>query len=144
MSPSHSAETDEAKLGELIRSATMARSLAYVPYSHFDAGAAVRADDGSIHSGSVVENISLGLAMCAERVALFATIAAGQRPTELLLIAPATDGGLTMPCGACCQVALELGGPNLVVRSVDPEDSTMVTTETIGALLPRGPHRSSD
>ncbi len=52
-------------------------------------------------TGVIVENVSLGLAMCAERVALFATIAAGARPVALALVAPTTGPSLTWPCGAC-------------------------------------------
>lgn len=120
--------------------AAEARRHAYVPYTGFDAGAAVLATDGSVHAGAVVENISLGLAMCAERVALFACAAAGARPSVLVLDAPSTDGGLTTPCGACLQVALELGGPDVTVIAVgDTEELEAPVHE----LLPRGPHRAN-
>ncbi len=97
---------------ELIDDARRARERSYVPYSGFRMGASVRTEDGSVLPGAVVENVSLGLAMCAERVALFGSISAGDaRPIGLALVAPRTDGRLTYPCGACLQVALELGGP---------------------------------
>ena len=60
---------------DLIAAAAEARSRAHVPYSHFAMGAAVVTDRGEVRVGTVVENVSLGLAMCAERVALFATVA---------------------------------------------------------------------
>lgn len=124
---------------ELLREAQDAREVAYAPYSKFDSGAAVRTDTGEVVTGAIIENISLGLAMCAERVALFGCIANGQRPTHLALRAPQTDGGLTMPCGACLQVALELGGPDLVVAAEGENGERMVAT--VGELLPHGPHR---
>ena len=126
---------------ELLDAARDARLNAYAPYSDFRMGAAVRADDGSVVPGAVVENISLGLAMCAERVALFATVAGGARPTALSLVAPRTDGQLTWPCGACVQVALELGGPELAVMVSDPDGAS--DSSTVARLLPNGPHRRS-
>lgn len=125
---------------DLRAAATTVRSNAYVPYTKFDAGAAVLDREGNVHTGAVVENISLGLAMCAERVALFSCASAGSRPVALVLAAPDTDGGLTVPCGACLQVALELGGPDVEVTtfSEDGDYSAKVID-----LLPKGPHRSN-
>lgn len=131
------------QVADLSAAAVAARERAYAPYSKFDAGAAVRTVSGEIITGAVVENISLGLAMCAERVALFATAAAGERPAELLLAAPSTGDELTMPCGACCQVALELGGPDLVVYSVAAKDPGDVVMARLGDLLPRGPYNGT-
>ena len=105
-------------------------------------GAAVRTSDGSIRPGAVVENVSLGLAMCAERIALFASITADDaRPTAVALVAPRTDGVLTYPCGACLQVALELGGPEMIVFAGDA-DGDVVESATVGELLPKGPKKS--
>ena len=91
--------------------------------------------------GAVVENVSLGLAMCAERVALFAGVALGHgKPSALALVALRTDGALTYPCGACLQVALELGGPDLVVLAA-AADSTTFECRTVGELLPHAPRK---
>jgi cytidine deaminase len=69
-------------------------------------GAAVLCEDGEIVTGCNVENASYGLSMCAERVALFAAVAAGKRAGELLCVA-GPPGRLTSPCGACRQVMFE-------------------------------------
>ncbi len=127
---------------KLITAARQARSLAYAPYSGFRMGAAVMATDGTIVAGSLVENVSLGLAMCAERVALFACIAAGERPTALAVVSPRTDGSITFPCGACLQVGLELGGPDLVVIAATTDGQ--VEQAVLGDLLPRGPQKIKD
>jgi cytidine deaminase len=83
-------------------------------------GAAVVTEHDAVVPGAIVENVSLGLAMCAERVALFASVARNEgRPEVLAVVAPRTDGVLTWPCGACLQVALELGGPELLVVASD-------------------------
>jgi cytidine deaminase len=94
---------------------------------------------GDVVPGVIVENVSLGLAMCAERVALFSAVASGQRPHALALVAPRTSGEQTWPCGACLQVALELAGPELPVHvgSVDPD--APIDSSTVAELLPRGP-----
>jgi cytidine deaminase len=83
-------------------------------------GAAVRTGEGGVHPGALVENVSLGLAMCAERVAMFAAVAGGAGSiTGLALVAPRTDGRITTPCGACLQVAMELGGPDVEIDVFD-------------------------
>lgn len=122
---------------ELIAAATTARDRAYVPYSKFSMGAAVLTADGTVHLGALVENVSLGLAMCAERIALFTAAVAGGTPTALAIVAKRTGGELTWPCGACLQVALELGGADLVVHAGDLNGE--VQTATVAELLPRGP-----
>ena len=123
----------------LVAAARGCRSNAHVPYSGFRAGAAVHADSGSVVPGVIVENVSLGLAMCAERVALFSTVALGARPLALALVAPRTGPALTWPCGACLQVALELGGPTLPVYASSVAQDAPINESTVGELLPNGP-----
>jgi cytidine deaminase len=127
----------------LVDAARDARARAYVPYSHFAMGAAVETASGAIVAGAVVENVSLGLAMCAERVALFSTVAAADDdpPRRLALVSGRTDGRITSPCGACLQVALELGGEDLEVIAVDPDGQR--ESARVGDLLPRGPSKST-
>lgn len=124
---------------ELLTAARSARSDSHAPYSDFEAGAAVHADDGSVHVGVIVENVSLGLAMCAERVAMFSAVAAGTRPHALALVAPTTSGGRTWPCGACLQVALELGGPDMRVVVADAGHDEPSEVARVEDLIPRGP-----
>jgi cytidine deaminase len=128
-------ETD----AELINAATGARDRAYAPYSGFHMGAAIRCADGTIVPGALVENVSLGLAMCAERAALFAAVARGLAPTALALVSRRTSGELTFPCGACLQVALELAGPDLTVIAAEPDGQS--AHARLGDLLPRAPQR---
>jgi cytidine deaminase len=125
---------------QLIAAAREARERSHVPYSEFAMGAAVLTDGSEVLVGAVVENVSLGLAMCAERVALFSTVATGAgRPNTLVLVSPRTAGELTRPCGACLQVALELGGPELRVIAADPDGATDIAR--VGDLLPAGPSK---
>ena len=117
-SPETSFSDPRARLA--LEEAGRARERAYAPYSRFRMGAAVVTDRDEVVAGALVENVSLGLAMCAERAALFSAVArdAG-RPEVLALVAPRTRGELTLPCGACLQVALELAGPALWIVASD-------------------------
>ena len=133
-------ELDDRSIDALVDAARVARDRAYVPYSGFAMGAAVRTQSGSIVQGALVENVSLGLAMCAERVALFACASGGETPTHIALLSRRTDGEITFPCGACLQVALELGGPHVQVVASDLSGER--STASVGELLPRGPRKS--
>lgn len=123
---------------ELIAHARAQIAHAYAPYSHFKTGATVVTETDELVGGAIVENVSLGLAMCAERVALFSTAARGLRPVAVALAAPDTDGTLTWPCGACLQVVLELGGPDCLVV-VGDDDAGPTRRAVVADLLPNGP-----
>ncbi|WP_081685922.1 cytidine deaminase [Candidatus Solirubrobacter pratensis] len=80
--------------------AVMAR--AHAPYSGFSVGAALRADDGSIHAGANVENAAYPQGQCAEASAIGALVAAGRtRVTEAAVIAAGAE--VCVPCGGCRQ-----------------------------------------
>lgn len=129
----------EALMTDAINSALQAREASYSPYSDFPMGAAVVARDGTIVKGALIENVSLGLAMCSERVALFTAVTASVAPVVLAVASQRTDDELTFPCGACLQVALEMAGPDLTVVAVDLDGVYEATT--LDRLLPRAPHR---
>ena len=93
--------------------------------------------------GTLIENVSLGLAMCAERAALFGTVSTGAgKPEILALVSPRTDGRVTWPCGACLQVALELGGPDLLVVVTDGDgEPREARLKDLAGQLPYKGHR---
>jgi cytidine deaminase len=97
-------QLDESVVADLVLAAQNARRNAYTPYSHFPVGAALRAADGTVYTGSNVENASFGLTICAERNAVFHAVSEGARDIEM--IAVVTANGVT-PCGACRQVLAE-------------------------------------
>src|SRR3546814_6100287 len=97
---------------ELLAAARNAMKNAYAPYSRFAVGAAVRLTDGSIVVGSNFENVSYGLSICAETVALASANAQGRlADVEALAVAGGiiqTDGSISgqypiRPCGRCRQ-----------------------------------------
>jgi cytidine deaminase len=103
---------------KLLAAARKARRRAYAPYSDFPVGAAVLGGDGRIYSGCNVENASLGLTCCAERNAVFAMVAAGEREIKEVLVIGKTREFLP-PCGACRQVIAEFAEPGVVVHMCD-------------------------
>ena len=122
-----------SEFDSLIVAAKQARENAYAPFSNFRVGAAVRANSGRVFTGCNVENATLGLTCCAERVAIFKAVSEGERGFDA--IAVVTDvPGLTPPCGACRQIIWEFcGDVPVVMANLDGK----VETETAGKLLPR-------
>lgn len=93
---------------DLVRRARAVMENAYAPYSRFHVGAAIEADDGTVHVGCNVENASYGLTICAERMAVGAAVAAGKRKLKRVAVATAVEPPAT-PCGACRQLLAEFG-----------------------------------
>jgi cytidine deaminase len=118
---------------ELLAAARLARDKAYAPYSDFPVGAAVLGSDGRIYSGCNVENSSFGLTICAERNAIFAMVAAGEREIREILVIGKTKEILP-PCGACRQVIAEFAEPSVVVHMC--ERSGAGRSATVAELAP--------
>ena len=123
---------NEKDIESLIRAATQAAGKAYAPYSRFRVGAALLTKTGKVFAGCNVENASYGLAICAERNAMFSAVAAGEREFERIVIFTPT-ASLTGPCGACRQVMAEFA-PNLEVVLVNKTGKTR--SYSLRKLLP--------
>ena len=117
----------------LIAAARQVREKAYAPYSKFAVGAALRTKTGKVFCGCNVENLSFGLTSCAERNAVFAAVAAGEKEFEAVAIVADSKEPVT-PCGACRQVLAEFG-LDLEVCSSNLEGETF--TASLRELLPR-------
>lgn len=93
---------------DLAEAAWRAHGNAYVPYSGFPVGAAVRTDLGEVFAGANIENASYGLGRCAEQSAVQAMASAGGRRIEEVVVVSSADDPAS-PCGACRQVLFEFG-----------------------------------
>ena len=120
---------------ELVAAARAARERSYAPYSGFRVGAALLTAQGDVVTAANVENASYGLAICAERSAVVAAVAAGSRSFESIAVAGNGPDPVT-PCGACRQVLREFPkGVDLEVLCAGEAGDALVAT-TLGALLP--------
>jgi homotetrameric cytidine deaminase len=118
---------------ELMRAAAEAMENAYVPYSHFPVGAALRAEDGGIHVGANVENASYPQGQCAETSAIGALLTSGaRRVVEVAVTAERMD--ICPPCGGCRQRLAEFAASETPVHLGRPGGPRETTT--IGELLP--------
>ncbi len=104
---------DDPRIDALVASARDVREHAYAPYSGFAVGAAVLAG-GRTFPGVNVEIDSLPLSVCAERNAVAAMVAAGERVLDAVAIV--TDAPAPAPpCGGCRQVLWEFGPSGTVI-----------------------------
>ena len=95
---------------QLIEAARKAAKASYSPYSNFAVGAALLFADGTIVTGTNIENASYGLALCAETVAVAKAMEAGRRGgLEAVAVTGPAAAPIT-PCGRCRQVLNELAG----------------------------------
>lgn len=131
----------------LIAAARDAARHAHAPYSRFAVGAALLMRDGSVVTGSNVENASYGLSLCAETVAV-ATASAQGRIGEIVAVGViggmmdgegnATGDTPVSPCGRCRQVlneAAQMSGVDLPVHC-GAAVGDAVTSYHLSALLP--------
>lgn len=116
---------------KLIEYAKKAREKAYAPYSRFKVGAALLTAGGNVYTGCNIENSSYGLAVCAERVALFKAVSEGERVFQAIAVFAGTLGYCS-PCGACRQVLLEFGGDiEVYMANSQGEYRVMTVTELV-------------
>jgi cytidine deaminase len=122
----------DTKYINLIQAASEARRQAYAPYSNFAVGAAVQCKSGNVFLGSNIENISYGLTICAERIAIGSAVAAGEREFVAIAVVADTTEPI-VPCGACRQFLAEFA-PDLIIVSATVRGDQKV--ENLSHLLP--------
>lgn len=109
----------------LIAEARQASEDAYAPYSRLAVGATLAFADGTLVTGTNVENASYGLSLCAETVAVAKAMGEGHRGgLEKVAIFADTPQPIT-PCGRCRQVLNELaalGGTDPVIWCANDGD----------------------
>jgi cytidine deaminase len=129
------ATSPKRALEQLIAAAIAVREKAYAPYSKYKVGAALLTKSGAVFVGCNVENASYGACLCAERSAVAAMVAAGER--EPVAIAVATGGPVIgSPCGICRQVLRELARDLPVALVAVHDGRTARRDTTLAKLLP--------
>lgn len=122
-----------AERDALVAAATTVRDMAVAPYSRFQVGAALLADDGRVFTGCNVESSSYGLTICAERTAVVKALSEGARGFRAVAVVTAA-GEPTSPCGACRQVLWDQCRDIAVVMATT---GGVLEETTLSALLPR-------
>jgi cytidine deaminase len=127
----------KADLSAAIDAARRARSLAYAPYSQYRVGAAIVTAGGRIYAGCNVENATFGATICAERSAVCAMVAAGDRdPITCIVVTPGPTPGT--PCGICRQVLAEFTRDMVFVLLAEDDAGKIVrrASAKLRALFP--------
>ena len=123
----------ETDIRQLIKQAIAASRNAYIPYSHYPVGAALRATDGSVYTGCNVENAAYPATICAERTALVKAVSEGRQNFDTLVVVTRNAGS---PCGLCRQMLYEFA-PNLHVIIGDLDGKISLDCQ-LSDLLPHG------
>ncbi|HEX2619937.1 MAG TPA: cytidine deaminase [Phototrophicaceae bacterium] len=118
---------------QLVQAAIAAAKMAYAPYSKYEVGAALLAEDGTIFTGCNVENAAYPAGICAERTALVKAVSEGRQTFTALAVVTKNGGS---PCGICRQMLNEFA-PHLPVIIADLTGK-IHTEITLADLLPYG------
>ncbi|WP_202711136.1 cytidine deaminase [Sporosalibacterium faouarense] len=121
--------TSNDQYKDLIKKAMEAKEKAYVPYSKFHVGAALKTKEGKIYTGCNIESASYTPTICAERTAIAKAISEGDKDFEV--IAVTGDSDYTFPCGVCRQVIREFGRDIKVIVANTEDDFRVYTLDEL-------------
>ncbi|MTI49416.1 MAG: cytidine deaminase [Firmicutes bacterium] len=121
--------TSNDQYKDLIKKAMEAKEKAYVPYSKFHVGAALKTKEGKIYTGCNIESASYTPTICAERTAIAKAISEGDKDFEA--IAVTGDSDYTFPCGVCRQVIREFGRDIKVIVANTEDDFRVYTLDEL-------------
>jgi len=117
---------------ELVQRARDALDAAYVPYSEYTVGAALRTADGTVFTGCNIENANYSNSLHAEEVAVAEAVKRGHHEFDRLAVSSGARDGVT-PCGMCRQTLAEFCDDDFPIVCDESESTTVYT---LGALLP--------
>ena len=123
----------ETDIQQLMKQAIAVSNNAYIPYSQYPVGAALRATDGSVYTGCNVENAAYPATICAERTALVKAVSEGRQNFDTLVVVTRNGGS---PCGLCRQMLYEFA-PKLRVIIGDLDGKISLDCR-LSDLLPHG------
>lgn len=112
--------------------AFQARKKAVAKLSGYKVGAAILAASGKVYTAANIESDIPAMSVCADRLALFMALTAGERRFEK--IAVVTQTKRATPCGCCRQILFEFCGPKLKIISQNTRGKK--ETQTLAQLLP--------
>ncbi|WP_435066873.1 cytidine deaminase [Haloplanus sp. C73] len=118
---------------DLIERARTALDAAYVPYSEYTVGAALRTADGTVFTGCNIENANFSNSLHAEEVAIAEAVKRGHRELDRLAVTSGARDGIT-PCGMCRQTLAEFCDDDFPI--VCDEGGEATTEYVLGDLLP--------
>ncbi|XP_050520986.1 cytidine deaminase-like [Daktulosphaira vitifoliae] len=121
----------------LVSKSVSAREKAYIPYSNFKVGAALKCDDGTVITGCNVENASYGLSICAERTAIVKAVSDGKQSFVKIAVSANNNNEFVAPCGACRQFLSEFTKLNhdIIILLYQTAGSKVLVT-SVKELLP--------
>lgn len=109
--------------------------MAYVPYSNFQVGAALRGPDNVVFTGCNVENGAFSSTICAERTAAVKAVSVGQQRFTAIAVVAKQEKSFTTPCGVCRQFLSEFVDTDVPVFVAKPDSSRVLVT-SFYQLLP--------
>lgn len=116
----------------LLAAARDALADAYVPYSEYQVGAALRTADGETYVGCNIENANYSNSLHAEEVAVAEAVKEGHTEFDALAVVSGERDGVT-PCGMCRQTLAEFCGESLPVYC---DEGDTVAEYALGELIP--------
>jgi cytidine deaminase len=115
MTSTKTSHAHSSHIENLLHSATSAQKHAHAPYSGFNVGAAIVANNQQTYAGCNVENAAYPLGQCAEAGAISAMVLdGGTKISEVLIVSPNAD--YCPPCGGCRQKIFEFAEPSTLVH----------------------------
>ncbi len=123
-------------LSKEIEIAKNVRKNAYVPYTKYYVGCALKANSGKIYSGCNIENDGIQ-SICAERVAFTKAISEGEKDFQHIVICGGSDLNsldTCLPCGYCRQFMNEFVDKSFKIYVLSKNDT--ITEYTLADLLP--------
>lgn len=124
---------------ELVEAAMAVRENAYCPYSKFKVGAALRDENGAIHTGCNIESVDFTLTSHAEMVAVDSMVKSGVKNMREIAIVVKSNA-LPVPCGLCRQKMSEFSGSeqvSIICVNLDNDNKLMdIFITTLDNMLP--------
>ena len=133
----------DAESKYVVHKAKEAASHAYAPYSRILIGAAILLENGTLITGTNIENAAHPSGMCAERVALYAaTVLHAKSDIQRIAVVGKKKSGKelipTVICGSCRQALLEYEA--LQKKSIPLvmfyEENKWIVSPSVKSLLP--------